>query len=602
MLPEGVQMTRQRSKQLFARMERLCRVARLTLLLSSLVCGTGAINSQAQTEPQQSRQTQTWETLHKRNSITPGYKIIEGDIQVPLTSAPGATLERNLWPDGIVYYAFDDNVIPENRVVARAAMRVWERVASVTFREIKITVSGPGILIKDADFNNSAVGWKIFPQVINFTSWNTPYRLVHELGHALGLVHEQSRADREVYVQINPDNIEDGHAGDFERRDNSVRYGPYDFDSVMQYDQCAFAKNCDCDKNLVCKNPSITVLAPFTKQWQTAIGQRDHLSYFDGLTMSFLYPRGDFRFVDAASSVQSGSFLDPYQSLSIGISATPTGGALWIQPGSYTDVTLLSKPMTLRAPLGNVTIRHIERAAGPPPVAAVSAASYNGELSAESIVAAFGENLASSTLTATSVPLPTTLGGVTVKITDSAGVERKAPLFFVSPTQINYQVPPGASIGISQIGVYNGDQVVAGGTVPIVPASPGLFSANSNGQGVPAASVLRVRGDGQFYEPVARYDAQLQQFVPEPIDLGPEGDQVFLILFGTGIRAAGAAGVRVMIGDEEAELLYAGVAPGFVGLDQVNLRLPRSLIGKGAVTIQLTADNRSANPVLVSIR
>ncbi len=260
--------------------------------------------------------------------------------------------------------------------------------------------------------------------------------------------------------------------------------------------------------------------------------------------------------------------------------------------------------MTLRAPLGNVTISPVHGAAsGGPVVTAVSAASYNGELSAESIVAAFGENLAPGTLTATSVPLPTTLGGVTVKVTDSAGVERNAPLFFVSPSQINYQVPPGASGGISQIRVLNGDQVVvATGAVPIVTASPGLFSANSNGQGVPAASVLRVRGDAQLYEPVARYDAQSQQFVPAPIDLGPEGDQVFLILFGTGLRAAGAAGVRVMIGEEEAELLYAGVAPGFVGLDQVNLRLPRSLIGKGAVTIQLTADNRSANPVLVSIR
>jgi hypothetical protein len=95
---------------------------------------------------------------------------------------------------------------------------------------------------------------------------------------------------------------------DFERRDSSLKYGPYDFDSVMQYDQCAFAKNCDCDKNLVCNNPTITVLAPFTAQWQTTIGQRNHLSYFDGLTMSFLYPRGDFRFVDATSSVQRALF------------------------------------------------------------------------------------------------------------------------------------------------------------------------------------------------------------------------------------------------------------------------------------------------------
>ncbi|MDQ3012318.1 MAG: hypothetical protein M3X11_16610, partial [Acidobacteriota bacterium] len=84
--------------------------------------------------------------------------------------------------------------------------------------------------------------------------------------------------------------------------------------------------------------------------------------------------------------------------------------------------------------------------------------------------------------------------------------------------------------------------------------------------------------------------------------LGPEGDQVFLILFGTGFRVAGTAGVTVMIGDEEAEVLYAGPAPGFAGLDQANVRVPRSLAGKGEITIQLTADNRSANAVTVSIK
>ena len=111
-----------------------------------------------------------------------------------------------------------------------------------------------------------------------------------------------------------------------------------------------------------------------------------------------------------------------------------------------------------------------------------------------------------------------------------------------------------------------------------------------------------MRGDGQFYEPLARYDAQLQQFVPVPIDLGPAGDQVFLLLFGTGFRAAGTSGATATIGEAEAEILYAGAAPGFAGLDQANVRIPRSLLGKGAVNIQFTADNRSANAVTINIR
>ena len=73
-------------------------------------------------------------------------------------------------------------------------------------------------------------------------------------------------------------------------------------------------------------------------------------------------------------------------------------------------------------------------------VASVSAASFaaGGSLAPESIAAAFGANLATDTQTAPSLPLPTQLAGVSVKVRDSAGAERLAPLFFVSPGQINY--------------------------------------------------------------------------------------------------------------------------------------------------------------------
>src|SRR5262249_51145585 len=73
----------------------------------------------------------------------------------------------------------------------------------------------------------------------------------------------------------------------------------------------------------------------------------------------------------------------------------------------------------------------------------VSAASYNGaELAKESIVAAFGNGLATEVRAATSLPLPTTLAGTKVKVKDSAGAERDASLFFVAPTQVNYLLPP----------------------------------------------------------------------------------------------------------------------------------------------------------------
>ncbi len=67
--------------------------------------------------------------------------------------------------------------------------------------------------------------------------------------------------------------------------------------------------------------------------------------------------------------------------------------------------------------------------------------------------------------------------------------------------------------------------------------APGLFSANSDGQGVAAAQVLRVKSDGsQSYESIAKYDQNLMRFVHLPVNTLAGTDQVFLVLYGTGIR------------------------------------------------------------------
>ncbi len=241
-------------------------------------------------------------------------------------------------------------------------------------------------------------------------------------------------------------------------------------------------------------------------------------------------------------------------------------------------------------------------------VAPVSAASYCGPTVApESIVAAFGSALASSTQAATSLPLPTTLGGASVKIRDSAGVERLSPLFFVSPGQINLQVPAGVALSIATLTVMNGANNFAG-AVDIAKVAPALFSANGDGRGVAAAIALRIRSDGtQTAEMVAQFDASQGRFVPRPIDLGPDlgsaSDQVFLILFGTGLRGRSApASVAARIGGASAEVFYAGEQGAFVGLDQVNIRLPRSLAGRGDVDVILFVDSYAANTVQIRVR
>jgi uncharacterized protein (TIGR03437 family) len=238
-------------------------------------------------------------------------------------------------------------------------------------------------------------------------------------------------------------------------------------------------------------------------------------------------------------------------------------------------------------------------------VAAVSAASFKpSALSSESIVALFGTGLATATQAATSAPLPTALGGTTVTVRDSANNEKLAPLFFVSEGQINFLAPAGLANGEAAVIATSPDGRIARGTASIASIAPATFSANANGQGVAAAVVLRIKADGsQSYEPVATFDPSQNRFVAAPIDLGPESDQVFLVAYGTGIRFRGSlGGVAAKIAGAGSQVLFAGPASGFFGLDQVNVRLPRTLAGRGEVDFELVVDGQAANVLKLRIR
>src|SRR5205085_7837288 len=101
-------------------------------------------------------------------------------------------------------------------------------------------------------------------------------------------------------------------------------------------------------------------------------------------------------------------------------------------------------------------------------VSTVSAASFAaGALASETIAALFGSGLANDVQSATALPLPTTLGNVQVRVRDTAGTERNAPLFFISPTQINFQIPSGTSTGSATISVLLNGSTVGQGTLAI---------------------------------------------------------------------------------------------------------------------------------------
>jgi len=230
-------------------------------------------------------------------------------------------------------------------------------------------------------------------------------------------------------------------------------------------------------------------------------------------------------------------------------------------------------------------------------VTAVSSASYaTGEQAANSIIAAFGLNLATGVEVNTALTLPTSLRGTRVSVTDSAGNSRDQSLFFVAPTQVNFHLHPETAIGTAMLTVRIDNNIVALGQLEVNRLVPAIFTQNANGEGVPAAYALRYRGNAATVVPVLAYDNNLSKWVPVPIDLGPEGDIVYLVLFGTGFSSnTGKTGTTVTIRTSALTPVYAGPQGDYVGLDQINVELPRSLIGAGPVSLQISIDGKVAN-------
>ncbi len=216
----------------------------------------------------------------------------------------------------------------------------------------------------------------------------------------------------------------------------------------------------------------------------------------------------------------------------------------------------------------------------------------------DSIVAAYGSNLAAGVEGAPSLPLGTSLDGTTVTVTDSTGTARPALLFYVSPTQVNYEIPDGTAPGAATVTITNKSGVTQTATIQIGAVSPGLFELNTSGL-VAAWLLSVVNGAQQPLQPV--YQISANAVVPLPIDVAAANSQFYLEMYGTGIR--NAKNVTVTVGGVSVPVLYSSAAPGYAGEDQVNIGpLPVSLAGKGSVNIVLTADGIAANTVTVAIQ
>jgi len=217
----------------------------------------------------------------------------------------------------------------------------------------------------------------------------------------------------------------------------------------------------------------------------------------------------------------------------------------------------------------------------------VNGASFQPLVSPGSLVSVFGVNLAPSTEAAPAVPLPTMINGVSVEVEGVA-----APLYFVSDEQINAQIPFETSGDRVSFVVVTPQGRSPEFVVGLQSTAPGIFTASADGRGAPLL-----------------FDAGFN--LTDTV----QSDQRF-ILYATGLGAAepvgetGAGGAgseplnrvietpEVYIGQQRATVEFAGLAPGFVGVYQVNIVGPPEIISN---RLFLVAGGRSTNVTTIDV-
>lgn len=233
--------------------------------------------------------------------------------------------------------------------------------------------------------------------------------------------------------------------------------------------------------------------------------------------------------------------------------------------------------------------------------AVLNAASFSGDvLAPDTIAAVFGpfQTQNSQVVVATTVPLPTTLGGLRVSVNGT-----DASLFFAAPGQINIRIPSNVPDGQATFTITDATGAARSGTVSITRTSPGIFTANASGSGTAAGFVT---SDGVNFQSLRNPDGS-----ERPIDPGTRSRPTYLILFGTGWRNAPAdnpndgngvaEGVTATIQGVPATVAYASRTPDFEGLDQLNLIIPPELAGFGRLRLRLVVNGQPSNFVTLTI-
>jgi len=191
---------------------------------------------------------------------------------------------RQKWPKGLVPYIIDPNLGASDTI--EHAMQAWSKVTSLKFEERTASNAAqyPNYVYFTIGSNplaclSAGVGMMGGRQNVELVDGCGFGQIVHEIGHVIGLQHEQNRADRDSHVHVQFSNILSGYGPQFKQRPADFEdTGLYDIDSIMHYDPYAFTCNGE---------PTIVPAAPLPTGIR--LGQRDHISAGDAEVVNSIY-------------------------------------------------------------------------------------------------------------------------------------------------------------------------------------------------------------------------------------------------------------------------------------------------------------------------
>lgn len=260
-----------------------------------------------------------------------------------------------------------------------------------------------------------------------------------------------------------------------------------------------------------------------------------------------------------------------------------------LQPGEYTTTLSVNAPNSSN---GSRTVVVTLRVAAAAPV---SLSAIRNSASRETALAA----APGSRVVIEHSPL--TGEGLTVGLTDSARAEFAVPAFRSAPGWLEIVIPAEAALGEAAVTVTGPGNVNARGALMIEAISPGVFTANQDGKGAPVGRAIRTAEDGSTAsEPLAACEEGPGSCVPSAIVVA---GGVTIELEATGFRGQpDLAAFSARIGDEIAEVIAVAASESTAGTDLITLRLPESLAGRGEVDLVVSAGEKAANAVKLTIQ